>query len=113
MEFTLNYLDNTMVFSETWQGHLRHLKEVFKWLQDTDFKIKCSKCKYFKSKVHYLGYLVGTDGVQPLPKKVATIQALELPKDIKELLHFLDVVRFYRKFIPFFVDVTTCLKAML
>ena len=31
----------------------------------------CSKCEFFKSKIHYLGYLVGTDGVQPLPEKVA------------------------------------------
>ena len=113
IEFTLNYLNDTMVFSETWQGHLQHLREVFKWSQDIDLKIKCRKCKFFKSKVHYLGYLVGTNGVQPLPEKLAAIQALELPKDIKELQHFLGQVRFYRKFIPFFADVTPCLNAML
>ena len=112
-EFTLNYLDDIMVFFKTWQGHLQHLQEVFNWLLDVDLKIKCSKCKFFKSKVHYLGFLVGTDVVQPLPKNIATIQDLELPKDIKELLHFLGVVRFYKKFIPFLTEVTTCLNAML
>ena len=60
LEYTLNYLDDIMVFSVTWESHFRHLKEVFKWLQDTDLKIKCSKCEIFKSKVHYLIYLVGT-----------------------------------------------------
>ena len=83
---------------------LRHLKEVFKQLQDADLKIKCSKCEFLKSKVHYLGYLVGTDGVHPLP---------EPPKNIKELQHFLGLVGFYRKFIPFFADVTACLNIML
>ena len=102
-----------MVFSETWESHLRHLEEVFKWLQDTNLKIKCSKCEFFKSKVHHLGYLEGTNGVQPLPEKVATIQALELPKDIKELWHFLGLVGFYRKLIPFFVNITACLNTML
>ena len=92
MEFALNDLNDIMVFSETWQGHLWHPEEVFKWLQDADLKIKCSKCKFFKSKVHYLGYLIGTDGVQPLPKKAAAIQALEPPKDIEELQHFLGLV---------------------
>ena len=29
-EFTLNYLDDIMIFSETWQEHLEHLDEVFK-----------------------------------------------------------------------------------
>ena len=113
MEFALNYLDNIMVFSKTWQGHLWHLEEAFEWLQDMELKIKCSKCEFFKSKAHYLGYLVGTDDVQPLSKKVAAIQALELPKDIAELWHFLGLVGFYRKFIPFFADVTMCLNAML
>ena len=56
-EFALNYLHDIMVFSEMWESHLRHLKEVFKQLQDADLKIKCSKCEFFKSKVHYLGIL--------------------------------------------------------
>ena len=77
-----------MVFSEAWESDLRHLEEVFKWLQDADFNIKC-KCEFFKSKVHYLGYLVGTDGLQPLLEKVATIEALEPSQNIEELQHFL------------------------
>ena len=76
-------------------------------------KIKCSKCNFSKSKVHYLDYLIGTDGVQPLPEKVATIQALEPPEDIKELWHFLGLVRFYRKFILFFANITAGLNTML
>ena len=84
-EYALNYLNDIMVFSAMWENHLRHLEEVFKWLQDVDLKIKCSKCKYFKSKVHYLGYLVGTNGVQPLLEKVTTTEALEPPQNIKEL----------------------------
>ena len=76
-------------------------------------KIKFSKCEYFKSTVHYFGYLVGTDGVQPLLVKVATIQALEPLKNIEKLWHFLGLVRFYRKFIPFFANVTACLNTML
>ena len=68
---------------------------MFKWLQYADLKIKCSKCEFFKSKVHYLGYLVGTNGAQPLLEKVATIEALESPKNIDELWHFLGLVGFY------------------
>ena len=49
---------------------------------------------FFKSKVHYLGYLVGTDDVQLLPQKVSSIQALKPPKDFEELWHFLGLVGF-------------------
>ena len=101
-----------LVFSESWQKHLGHLKEVLKWLQAADLKIKHSKCEFFKTQVHYLGFFVGTHRVQPLPEKVTAIEALEPPKDIEELRHFLGLVGFYRKFIPFFADVKVCLNTM-
>ena len=47
-EFALNYLDDIMVFSEMWESHLKHVKEVLKQLQDVDLKIKCSKCEFFQ-----------------------------------------------------------------
>ena len=59
-----------MVYTDMWESLSKHLEEVFKWLKDADFKIKDSKCEVFKSKVHYLGYLVGADGVQPLLEMV-------------------------------------------
>ena len=112
-KYTLNYLDNIMVFSETWENHLMHLKEVFKCLKDADLKMKCSKCEFFKSKVHNLGYLVGADGIQLLLEKVAAIEASESPHNIQELWHFLELTGFYRKFIPFFANITARLNAML
>ena len=57
--------------------------------------------------------MVLTEGVQPLPEKDAAIQVLELPKDINKLRQFLGLLGFYRKFIPFLVDVTACLNTML
>ena len=113
LEYALNYLDDIMVFSKTRESHFRHLKEVFKWLQDMDLKIKCSKCEFFKSKVHYLGYPLRTNGVQPLLEKVTTTEALEPPQNVDQLWLFLGLIRFYRKFMPFFANVTACLNTML
>ena len=70
-------------------------------------------CKFFKTKVHYLGYLVGSSGVQPLPEKVETIKKLIGPNNIDELRQFLGLVGFDRKFVLFFADITSCLTKML
>ena len=80
--FALNYLDDIIIFSKTWKEHLGHLKEVFKALQEVDLKIKQSKCEFFKSKVHYLGYLVGADRVEPILEKLEAIQKLEAPCNV-------------------------------
>ena len=98
-----------MIFSTTWE---EHLKAVFKQLE-ANLKIKCSKCEFFKTKVHYSGFLVGINGVQPLPEKVAAIQTLLSPKDVDKHRLFLGLLGFYRKFIPFFADITICLNKML
>ena len=68
---------------------------------------------FFKTEVHYLVFLVEINGVQSLPEKFTSIKALEPPKDIEELRQFLGLVGFYRKFIPFFADVTACINTML
>ena len=112
-EFALSYLDDIMIYSKMWQDHLNNLEEMFKGLWDVDLKIKCSKCDHCKSQVHYLGFLVGNEGVQPLAEKVTAIKPLEPPKDIDEWRQFLGLVGFYRKFIPFFMDVMACLNTML
>ena len=46
-EFNLNYVDDIIIFSRTWQDHLQCLEEVFKRLQTADLKIKCSKYDFF------------------------------------------------------------------
>ena len=83
----LNFLDDIMIFSRTWEEHLKHLKPIFKWLEAASLKIKCSKYEFCITKVHYLGFL-GINGVQPLPGKVAAIQALQPPKDIDNFRQF-------------------------
>ena len=98
-EFALNYLNDSMIFSGTWE---EHLKAVFKWLEAAKLKIKCSKCVFFKTKVHYLGFLVGIDDIQPLPEKAATIQALLPLKDINKPSQFLGLVVFLQEIHPVF-----------
>ena len=67
----------------------------------------------FQSKVHYLGYLVSVGGVQPLPEKLEAIKKLPTPTNVEELHQFLGITGFYRKFVPFYADITNCLTKLL
>ena len=113
LEFALNYLDDIIIFSRTWEDHIRHLEEVFKQLKHADLKIKCSRCKFFKFQVHYLGYMVGISGVQLLPEKVEAIKKLVAPTNVDKVHQFLGITGFYRKFVPFYADITNCLTKLL
>ena len=96
-----------------WEEHLENLEEVFKQLKYADLKIKCSKCRFFKSKVHYLGYPFSVDGVQPLPDKIEAIRKLLAPTNVGEPHQFLGITGFYRKSVPFYADITNCLTKLL
>ena len=89
---------------------MEHLKEVFKQLKQADLKIKHSKCKFFICKVSYLGYMVSVDGGHPLPKKLEAIVKLLASTNVDELCQFLGITGFYRKFVPFYANITVLLN---
>ena len=63
-DFAANYLDDIIVFSRTAEDHMEHLERIFAALQMADFKIKVSKCEFFKKHVSYLGFLIGETGIR-------------------------------------------------
>ena len=50
LDFTLNYLDDIIIFSRIWEDYIRHLEKVFEQLKHADLKIKHSKCKFSSPK---------------------------------------------------------------
>ena len=61
--FAMTYLDDIIIFSDTEEEHLAHIKEIFKRLEAADLKMKRSKCDFFKKHIHYLGHLISADGI--------------------------------------------------
>lgn len=69
LRYCLCYLDDIIVFSSTPQEHLAHLEQVFTRLRSANLKIKIQKCRFFSSKVLYLGHEVAADGIHTDPTK--------------------------------------------
>ena len=58
LKFAMTYLDDIIIFSQDELQHLEHLEIVFSCLREAGLKMKCSKCDFFKSEIHYLGHLI-------------------------------------------------------
>ena len=104
--FAMMYLDDIIIFSDTEEEHLAHIKEIFKRLDAADLKMKRSKCDFFKKHIHYLGHLISADGIQPLKDKLDTICDMPAPHNSKEVKQFLGLAGYYRKFVPRFADLS-------
>lgn len=64
-KFVVVYIDDINIYSKTFDKHLGHLKKVFDKLAKAGLKINVKKCDFFKSTIHFLGHLVGRQGIQP------------------------------------------------
>ena len=60
-------------------------------LRENGLKAKLSKCEFNKAELHFLGHVIGKDGVAVDPAKIAVIEKWPLPKSLKELQSFRDL----------------------
>ena len=54
-EFKDAYLDDVVIFSDTWTKHLR---KVLDWLMELGLTVKKSKCQWAQGTCTYLGHVV-------------------------------------------------------
>jgi hypothetical protein len=69
-EYVWVYLDDVVVFSQSVQEHMQHLREVFKRLQNASFYLKLSKCQLMQKSIKLLGHTIENGKILPAPEKI-------------------------------------------
>lgn len=96
----VNYLDDILIAGSTRTEHNNTLSAVLERLQKAGFRLKRSKCDFFKSSVVFLGHEISQEGIRPIREKVAAVLDAPYPTSIEELRSFSGAVNFYAKFLP-------------
>ncbi|KAJ8381162.1 hypothetical protein SKAU_G00019400 [Synaphobranchus kaupii] len=104
-QIILVYLDDILVFSQTFEDHLDRLEAVLKRLAETGLKVKLQKCDFLQETVRFLGHQVSADGVGTDPSKVSAVSGWKVPNTVKELRSFLGFCSYYRRFIQGFSQI--------
>ena len=68
------YLTDILISASTRSEHIKRLREVFKRLQLSGFRLQEKKCSFVFSSVHYLGFILDCDGIKPDPDKIQAIK---------------------------------------
>ena|SRR5579859_3116631 len=103
-DFLIVYLDNLLIYSNSRKEHEAHMQKVLTWLQEAGLLLKPSKCQFQVTKVEFLGFVVGNDGVKMDPAKVESITLWPTSKSPHDVRMFLRLANFYRRFIKGFSD---------
>ena len=109
----LLYLDDIIVFSKTFDEHLKRLNFVFERLDEAGLKLKPSKCNFLQDEVRYLGHLVSKDGIRTDPSKIEALQKWPGSTSTQDVRQFIGFAGFYRRFIPDFSKVAKPLHDLL
>ena len=95
-----SYVDDVVVFSETFEEHVERSDKVLKRLRENGLKINHSKCKFFRNRVKYLGHVVSEHGVETDPDKTQALRDWPIPTNVRETRTFLGFAGYYRRFVP-------------
>ena len=95
------FMDDIGIFSNgTFEEHLKTVERVATKLQQEGFTVNPLKCEWGVKETEYLGFILTTEGIKPIPKKVEAIQRMERPKNTKQVRSFVGLVNYYRDMWP-------------
>jgi hypothetical protein len=97
--YWLIFFYDILVYSQSLDDHLKHLKVVFELLITHQLVAKVSRCVFCNGKVEYLGHIISWEGVATDPHKIKAIVEWTIPKNIKQLRGFLGLIGYYIKFV--------------
>lgn len=99
-DFCVNYIDDILIFSKSFEEHLEHLRKVFVAIASEGFRLKFLKCEFAKYVVKYLGHILEKDRISPLTDNVIAIREFPTSKSKTNIRQFLGKVNFYHRYIP-------------
>ena len=102
LSFTMVYLDNVIMYSETPEDHLTWLQAIFDRFAHHGLKLKLSKCHFFKEEIMYLGHEISTEGMLPRQKGIEEIARMGPPTMYTGIRKFIGAIGYFPCFIKNF-----------
>ncbi|CAD6224568.1 GSCOCG00011798001-RA-CDS, partial [Cotesia congregata] len=86
IERAFAYLDDWVIISGDLEEHKGILALVFEVFREAGLQINPNKCKFARSEVKFLGFIVDKDGLRPDPEKIAPVINFPRPTNRKQPL---------------------------
>ena len=69
-KFVWIYLDDILIFSNTYKEHLNHLWLIFKKLEQYNFYLRMDKCNLMVDELEVLGHTIKGNKIMPSREKI-------------------------------------------
>ena len=100
-KFSIVYIDDILIFSNSIEEHFQHLKTFQKLVRDNGLVIYASKIKLFQTNIRFLGFDIYQGKIKPIQKTIEF--ASKFPNEMKDknqLQRFLGSLNYVVDFYP-------------
>ena len=104
--FLSAYMDDVIIYSQTIEEHIEHLRRVLDVLLQHGLKLRLKKCKIAQTSVDYLGHHVSEAGIHMKQDYIERLLDWPRPQTNAQLRSFLGAVNYYRRFIKDLPELT-------
>ena len=103
-EFALPYLDDVIVYSGTFEDHIKHLRIVLQRTRMRGLKLNLDKCDLFRREVKFLGRVVNEEGYRMDADKIKAVTELKnfVPSTVTDVRHLMGLLGFHRRHVQDF-----------
>lgn len=107
------YIDDILIPSVTVEEGFTRLRLILSALKEHGFTLNPDKCKYFTTKIEYLGREIHNGTVKPIKAKTIALEKSPTPKNVKQVQQFLGLAGYFRKFIKNFSTIVAPISSLL
>lgn len=106
------HVDDILIFSQSEEKHLEHLKLVLDRLKEANFILNLPKCEFMVDELVFVGHKFSKSGISPDPAKLKAIHEMAALKDVSGVRTFLGMMNYYRRFIKNFAELASPLTKL-
>lgn len=111
--FVIVYLDNIIIFSKTWEDHLKHISIILSKVKGLGLTLDPGKAFVGFKSLNVLGHLINRFGLGMQQSKIRAMLDLREPKTVKEVMQVVNFFGYYREFIRGFAMIMNPITSLL
>ena len=112
LEHVQSFVDDCLIYSETFEGHVKDLDAVLERLRRANIQLRADKCHFAYKEVDFLGHRISEEGRWPLEASKEKLRRFPQPQSMRELQGFLGSINYYRSYIPRMAQIASPLYAL-